>query len=147
MPMIGQDLPATEPSGVEMAAAMNASVAPMDMPTSAAESAARSLIPSPQKMVVFPRPCANKTMVPTAGCPHTCAIHIQVHNTQADSLGGCPTSQSWLCIIRDNHLHAQPRARYAVGADDNQLNKQGQTMYAATWLLYCLMLTKCSPNA
>ena len=54
-----KDLPATEPWGVEMAAAMNASVAPMDMPTSAAESAARSLIPSPQNTVVFPRPCAN----------------------------------------------------------------------------------------
>ena len=58
--MFVQDLPATEPSGVEMVAAMNASVAPMDMPTSAAESAARSLIPSPQNMVVFPRPCASK---------------------------------------------------------------------------------------
>jgi len=69
-----QDLPATEPWGVEMAAAMNASVAPMDMPTSAAESAARSLIPSPQNMVVFPRPYANKTMVPIAGCSHACAI-------------------------------------------------------------------------
>jgi len=54
-----EDLPDTEPWGVETAAAMTASVALTDMPTSAAESAARSLIPSPQNMVVFPRPCAN----------------------------------------------------------------------------------------
>ncbi len=54
-----EDLPDTEPWGVDRAAAMTASVALTDMPTSAAESAARSLIPSPQNMVVFPRPCAN----------------------------------------------------------------------------------------
>ena len=85
--MFVQDSPATEPWGVEMAAAMNASVAPMDMPTSAAESAARSLIPSPQNMVVFPRPYANKIMVPTAGCLHTCAIHIQVTTHKQTTFG------------------------------------------------------------
>ena len=36
-----------------------ASVAPTAMPTSAAESAARSLMPSPQNSVVLPRPCSD----------------------------------------------------------------------------------------
>ena len=56
-------LPATEPCGVETAAAMTASVAPIDMPTSAAARAARSLIPSPQNIVVFPRPCMSNAIL------------------------------------------------------------------------------------
>ena len=54
------DLPATEAWEVLRAAAMTASLAPTDMPTSADARAARSLMPSPAKMVVLPRPCRNR---------------------------------------------------------------------------------------
>ena len=51
-------LPATDPWDVDRVAAMTASVAPTAKPTSAADRAAMSLMPSPQNMVVCPNPCA-----------------------------------------------------------------------------------------
>ena len=54
-------LPATEPWDVLTEAAMKASPAPMEIPTSAAASAGRSLTPSPQKTVVLPSPCKDNT--------------------------------------------------------------------------------------
>lgn len=53
--------PATEPRWVDRDAATMASVAPTAMPTSAADRAARSLIPSPQNRVVLPKPCDENT--------------------------------------------------------------------------------------
>ena len=50
-------LPATDPWEVDKLAAMTASVAPTAKPTSAAVRAAMSFMPSPQNIVVCPRPC------------------------------------------------------------------------------------------
>ena len=53
-------LPATEACDVLTEAAMKASPAPMEMPTSAAASAGKSLMPSPQKIVLLPSPCSAR---------------------------------------------------------------------------------------
>ena len=51
-------MPATDSWDVERVAAITASVAPTAKPTSAADRAAMSLMPSPQNIVVWPNPCA-----------------------------------------------------------------------------------------
>ena len=55
-------LPATEDRDVLSEAATNASLAPMEMPTSAAASAGKSLMPSPQKIVLLPSPCSARKL-------------------------------------------------------------------------------------
>lgn len=77
-------LPATEAWEVLSVAAMTASPAPTDMPTSAAASAARSLMPSPQNMVVLPRPCNNNGNKNNNNNVNIHAFH--------DELGACEAS-------------------------------------------------------
>lgn len=55
--VVWRALPDTEGWKMLMEAAMKASPVPMETPTSAAASACKSLIPSPQNTVVLPSPC------------------------------------------------------------------------------------------
>ena len=58
---LNECIPRTEACLSDMVAAAEAWLLPTDMPTSAAASATRSLIPSPQYMHVAPNPCNMHT--------------------------------------------------------------------------------------
>ena len=97
--------PATEPRWVDRDAATMASVAPTAMPTSAADSAARSLMPSPQNSVVLPRPCNDNTnndsnvtvsVISKSGCSHC----IQVMDAIPTKGLVCPGPAVTLLMVR-----------------------------------------------
>ena len=69
-------LPATEDWDVLTEAAMKASLAPMEMPTSAAASAGKSLMPSPQKIVLLPSPYSARYRTTLILAVMSCAAEL-----------------------------------------------------------------------